>query len=54
MYNSFKNFEKERLILGMGEVLANSAENIKPAIENIVNAYTFDKTKIRGNSISEI
>ena len=33
----------------MDEVLGNSAENIKPDIESIVNTYSFDKNKIRGN-----
>jgi hypothetical protein len=33
----------------MDEVLGNSAENIKPAIDGIVNTYSFDKNKIRGN-----
>jgi hypothetical protein len=50
VYGSFSKFRnKEILILGMDEVLGNSAENIKPAIESIVNTYSFDKNKIRGN-----
>ena len=51
-------FEKQKLILGMVEItdttidgtkyVGQCAENIKAAIENIVNRYKFDKSKING------
>ena len=44
-----KNFEKELLVIGMIEMpLRHCAEDIKKAIENIVNSYEFDYTKIKG------
>ena len=44
----YDNFEKEIYILGITEVLGNSAEHIKPAIEFIVDKFTFDKAIARG------
>ena len=42
-------FEKELLILRMAELTeGNSAERIKESIENIVNKYNFDKSKVKG------
>lgn len=42
-------FEKRMIIVGMQEIIGgHSAENIKIAIENIVNKFTFNKTKIKG------
>ena len=45
-------FEKELLILGMAELTeGHSAERIKESIENIVNKYDFDKSKVKGLKI---
>ena len=45
-------FEKELLILGMAELTeGHSAERIKESIENIVNKYNFDKSKVKGLKI---
>ena len=43
------SFEREIIILGM-EVMNNghSAEEVKKAIENIVNKYNFDKNNCKG------
>jgi hypothetical protein len=37
--------------LGFAEIIGgHCAENIKEAIEKIVNGYNFDKSKIKGNN----
>jgi hypothetical protein len=51
-------FEKQKVVLGMIEItdttindityMGQCAENIKAAIEKIVNEYKFDKSKIIG------
>ena len=42
-------FEKEVIVLGFIEVIGgHCAENIKAAIETIVNKYEFDKSKVKG------
>ena len=42
------NFEKEFVILGLQRVLGgHGAENMKKYIEEIVNAYKFDKNRIK-------
>ena len=50
------NFEKECFVIGLERMpRSHNAENIKATIENIVNKYEFDKTKISGkNSILKI
>ena len=52
------SFDRENMILGMTEIINNEidgvtyegacAENIKCAIEKIVNEFNFDKSKIKG------
>ena len=44
-----ESFEKQLLVIGM-EVLndGHSAESTKLTIEDIINEYSFDKSKIRG------
>lgn len=46
----YPNFEKETRVIGL-ELMpgAHNAENIKIAIERIVNKYDFDKSRIYGN-----
>ena len=42
-------FEKELIVIGMVPLVdGHAAEEIKNAIEKIVNSYSFDKYKIRG------
>ena len=44
-----KHFEKELVVIGMIEMpLRHCAEDIKKAIETIVNSYEFDYSKIKG------
>lgn len=43
------NFEKKAIVIGMMLMPGNHcAENIKIAIEKLVNRYSFDKSKIHG------
>jgi hypothetical protein len=43
------SFDKEIVVLGMAELKkGHRAEEIKTAIETIVNEYKFDKRKIKG------
>ena len=43
-------FEKESLVIGMKRMaVSRCAENIKSAIEKIVNMFDFNKSKISGN-----
>lgn len=42
------SFEKEVVILGMQTMVRHTAEDVKRAIEAIVNDYDFDKSKIVG------
>ena len=43
-------FDKEIVVLGMVQMKnGHRAEEIKTAIETIVNEYKFDKRKIKGN-----
>ena len=43
------NFEKKAIVIGMMLMPGNHcAENIKIAIEELVNRYSFDKSKIHG------
>lgn len=44
-----KSFEKRLLVLGLTDISrGHTAEKTREAIENIVNRYNFDKSKIRG------
>lgn len=44
-----RDFESETLVIGMELMPGNhSAENIKLAIESIINKFKFDKSKIHG------
>jgi len=46
------SWETELLVIGMVELLdGHSAEEIKIAIEKMINEYDFDKRKIAGSSI---
>jgi hypothetical protein len=45
----FNNFDKQILILGMKEVFGNSAEHIKPVIQELVDNFVFDKRLARSN-----
>jgi hypothetical protein len=43
------NFKKRIVVIGMSKMPGpHNAENIKIAIESIVNTYYFDKRKIKG------
>lgn len=47
-----KDFKKETLVIGMCLMPGNhNAENIKEAIETLVNQFNFDKSTIHGNFI---
>lgn len=42
--------EKECLVIGFAKMIgAHNSENIKKSMELIINSYTFDKSKIKGN-----
>lgn len=42
-------FETEKVTLGFEEIIGgHTSENIKKAIQNIINMYKFDKSKIKG------
>jgi hypothetical protein len=44
------SFDKQIVVLGMVEMKnGHRAEEVKKAIEQVVNQYKFDKRKIRGN-----
>ena len=44
------SFEKRLLVLGMGDISSgHTAEQTRDTIENIVNKFKFDKSKIRGS-----
>ena len=45
--------DKETIVIGMMRMPGNShnAENIKIAVETMVNKYDFDKSKIYGTSL---
>ena len=43
------NFKKDVIIIGFARMIGNHcAENVKTGVENIVNSYQFDKSKISG------
>jgi hypothetical protein len=45
----FKTFEKETIVIGMMKMPGpHNAENIKICVEQIVNEYDFDKSKVKG------
>ena len=45
----YTDFTKETIVIGLRKMNgAHTAENIKEAVEAIVNQYEFDKSKIRG------
>lgn len=43
------NDKQELIVIGMQSMNDHTAENIKEAIENLVNRYKFDKNLISGN-----
>ena len=45
----FNNFERKCLTIGMKRMPgSHNAENVKAVIENIINEFEFDKSKIKG------
>ena len=45
----YENFDKETLVIGMMKMPGpHNAENIKICVEDIINEYNFDKTKVDG------
>ena len=43
------HFKKDVIIIGFARMTGNHcAENVKTGVENIVNSYKFDKSKISG------
>jgi hypothetical protein len=50
-----KYFDKELLVIGMIDMpLRDCAEDIKLAVETIVNSFKFDYSKINGNNNFQI
>lgn len=49
----YKNLEREELVVGLSSMIGrHNAENIKAAIELVINRFQFDKSKISGKKIS--
>ena len=47
-----EHFKKDVIIIGFARMIGNHcAENVKVGVENIVNSYKFDKSKISGEKI---